>query len=47
MPIKLNDACLKYYYAVVNDDGTYGEPILLKEITIIKIKWEENNNEHN
>ena len=47
MPIKLNDAGLKCYYAVVNDDGTYGEPILLEECRTIKIKWEENNNEHN
>ena len=41
MPIehKEDERVLKCYYAVANDDGTYGEPMLLKEIKIIEIEW--------
>ena len=41
MPIERDEGVLKCYYAVMNDDGTYGEPILLKEIQIIEIEWKE------
>ena len=40
MPIERNQTDLKLYYAVMNEDGTYGELIPLKKAQTIEIEWE-------
>lgn len=40
MPIEHDQTDLKLYYAVMNEDGTYGEWQPLKECKFIEIEWE-------
>lgn len=41
MPIERNQTDLKLYYAVMNEDGTYGELIPLNKTQRIEIEWGE------
>ncbi len=44
MPIERYPTDLKLYYAVMNEDGTWGELIPLNETRTIRIEWKENQN---